>query len=95
MLKHIVMWRLKDPSDAPELKAILEALPAAIEEITSFQVGINTAQGDAACDVVLVSAFADEAALDRYRVHPQHQEVVTYLGERAAERYVVDYVVEG
>ncbi len=66
MLKHIVMWRLQSQPHAAQLKALLEALPMTIAEIESFEVGVNFAEGDAVCDVVLVSAFADLEALARY-----------------------------
>ena len=92
MLKHIVMWRLQSQPHAAQLKALLEALPMTIAEIESFEVGVNFAEGDAVCDVVLVSAFADLEALARYRVPPDHQKVVQFLADVSKERYVVDYM---
>jgi quinol monooxygenase YgiN len=40
---------------------------------------------------VLVSAFADAAALDAYLNHPQHHRVAAELGPMRAERRVVDF----
>ena len=92
MLKHIVMWRLQSQPHAAQLKALLEALPMTIAGTEPFGAGVNFAEGDAVCDVVLVSAFADLEALARYRVHPDHQKVVQFLADVSKERYVVDYM---
>jgi quinol monooxygenase YgiN len=94
MVKHIVMWRMAGPdraAQAAELKARLEALPAIIAEIEQFEVGINTVESDAASEVVLISAFADWAALRTYQAHPDHQAVAAFLKDAASERRVVDY----
>ena len=98
MITHVVQWKIKDEalgmnkaSLMSKLKSDLEALPAAIEEIASFSVGINEVESDAASDVVLVSTFADWDALKRYQAHPVHQEVVTFVGQIVSERRFVDF----
>lgn len=92
MLKHIVMWRLHDQAAAPELIARLEAL-AELPMVGALEAGLNISPREVAWDVVLVSSFADEAALEAYRVHPDHQAVVAYLADLAAATAVVDYVI--
>jgi hypothetical protein len=92
MIKHIVMWKLKDQDRAGELVGRLEALKT-LPSVGALEAGINASDRPVAWDVVLVSAFADAAALDAYRVHPDHQEVVALLGEIAAETAVVDYEI--
>ena len=47
---------------------------------------------DATSDVVLVSDFADQAALDAYQVHPVHQEVKKFVVAVAESRQCVDYL---
>lgn len=96
LLKHVVMWTLKGDKqtqqvNASTLKTRLEALPAAIPEIQSLEVGLNQAQSDAACDVVLITAFKNDTDLKTYQEHPTHQEVVTFVREVCDQRYVVDY----
>ncbi|HET9869547.1 MAG TPA: Dabb family protein, partial [bacterium] len=70
MLKHIVMWRLKSQAEgasweenAREMKRRLEALPALIPEILELEVGLPPHAPEGQPQVVLVSAFRDEAAL--------------------------------
>lgn len=98
MLKHVVMWKLKDhalgmdkPALAAELKRRLEALPGSVPGILSLEVGLNVVQADTASDVVLVSAFRDLAGLKAYAEHPAHLEVVAFVRQVAEERRACDY----
>jgi quinol monooxygenase YgiN len=98
MIKHVVMWWLRDSEDgvsrqenAQRLKAMLEALTASVPGIAALEVGINMIEDEAAADVVLVSAFADQAALDAYQKHPEHLKVAEFVKRVRTERRVVDY----
>jgi hypothetical protein len=98
MITHIVQWKVKDQALGldkagilSKLKADLEELTSEIPEIISLQVGINEKPSDAASDIVLLSTFADWQALERYQLHPAHQEVVGFVKEIAVERRVVDF----
>lgn len=98
MLKHVVMWQLKDsalgmekPALAAEMKKRLEGLVGKVPSIRSFEVGLNVVQSDGCRDIVLVSSFDDEAGLQAYVVHPDHQEVVAFVKQVVQERRAVDY----
>ena len=100
MIKHVVMWKLKEVSEgktklenAKIMKELLEGLPAKIEELDKVEVGINILKGEdaAICDVVLTTECKDEEALKAYAVHPDHQKVVQFIKKVAVERRVVDY----
>ncbi len=100
MIKHIVMWRLKEKAcgaakeeNTRAMKARLEALAQIIPEIRHLEVGLNVKDSERAADVVLYSEFDSPADLDAYIQHPAHQEVVTFVREIAAETRVVDYEV--
>lgn len=100
MIKHIVMWRLKDSAggaskeeNAKELKKRLQSLKDKIREIKHIEVGINISGSDAASDVVLYSEFDSMEDLDAYQKHPEHQKIVSFAGEIRSERRVVDYEV--
>ena len=77
MIKHIVMWRLKDfaagasrEENAVKLKESLEALDGVIDEIRAIEVGINFNSSPAAFDVVLYSEFDDAEGLEALeRIH--------------------------
>lgn len=100
MIKHIVMWRLKDfangvnkEENARKLKSHLESLKSKIKEIKHIEVGINIKSSDAASDVVLYSEFDSMDELEAYQRHPEHMKVVDFVNEIRLERRVVDYKV--
>ena len=81
MVKHIVMWKLKEEAEgktkkenAEIIKSSLEGLKNKISEIVEIEVGINWNDSDAAYDVVLYSVFNTREDLDSYQVNP-HQDV--------------------
>ena len=100
MIHHIVMFKLLEtqPSEQKEqnkreMKKRLEALPGKINVIRSMQVGINVKESERAFDVVLVSTFNSPEDLETYRVHPAHQEFVTYVAQIREKTASVDYEV--
>ena len=98
MIKHVVMWRLKETAEeaskaenAQKMKELLMSLVGVVEEIKHFEVGLNYLESDAAYDVVLISEFEDKDSLNRYQVHPEHKKVGAFIGKVRSERVVVDY----
>ena len=92
MIKHIVLFTLKDPANAPKVKALLDSCKDIVPGMREFEVGIKTEGLEATADVVLVSTFEDAAALAAYQPHPHHQGVVAQIREMASGRQVLDYV---
>ena len=92
MIKHIVLFTLKDPANAPKIKALLDSCKDIVPGIREFEVGIKTEGLEATADVVLVSTFDDAAALAAYQPHPHHQGVVAQIREMASGRQVLDYI---
>lgn len=92
MLKHIVIWNLKDPAQAPELKRRLEALVGVVPSIRAFEVGVNIVPGETAGDLVLVSEFDDPAGLKAYAEHPEHLKVVDFVKQVVSHRRAADYL---
>ncbi len=98
MIKHIVMWRLKDyangaskEENAKKLKSSLESIKDEINEIKHIEVGIDINRSDAAFDVVLYSEFDSVEDLQAYQNHPEHMKIVGFANEIRSERAVVDY----
>jgi hypothetical protein len=97
MIKHVVMWKLKESAagadkatNAASLKQKLEGLKVLIPQIRHLEVGINFAAGDAAWDVVLITEFGSKEDLAIYINHPDHQSLVGFVSEIRTERAVVD-----
>ncbi|MBA4109584.1 MAG: stress responsive protein [Leptothrix sp. (in: Bacteria)] len=91
MIRHIVIFTLKNPADAPKVKALLDSCKGLVPGMHEFDVGIKTEGLEANADVVLISTFEDTAALAAYQPHPHHQGVVAQIREMAATRHVLDY----
>ncbi|MFC4222415.1 Dabb family protein [Lysinibacter cavernae] len=98
-LRHVVTWTFAEPDPAArmrqllEFKALLDALPPVIPEILALEVGINELYPDANWHITLVSEFADQAALERYQVHPAHKAVIEHNRGRTSGRAAVDFTV--
>ena len=96
MIKHIVMWDLKDENkleNAKKLKASLENLKEEINEIKEIEVGININNSDASMDVVLYSVFNTLEDLDIYQNHPKHLKVKEFVKNISTNRKVIDFEV--
>ena len=100
MIKHIVIWKLKDEAEgftkaqnAQRMKTELQALAGKISEIKAIEVGINFNNTDAAYDVALYSEFESREALDTYQKHPDHVKAASLVKAVQCERVVVDYEV--
>lgn len=78
MVKHVILWQLKDELSAEEknnvkkgIKEGLEGLAGKIPGLLEIKVQIDGLASSNA-DVMLDSSFADEEALKGYAVHPDH-----------------------
>lgn len=94
MLVHIVMFQFKEENKEANLarvKTMLEALPGKINTLHSMEVGIDISRSPRSFDMVLVSQFEEQAALDVYATHPAHMEVVSVIKEVTNLSKVVDY----
>lgn len=95
MIVHIVMIKLKEDrkADAAKVKKILDSLPAKIEEIKAYEVGINEIESARAYDISLYSQFESYDTLKAYNGHPDHQEALKFIGEVADKVAAVDYTL--
>lgn len=93
MIKHIVMWKLKNPADAAFFKAQLDSCKDIVPGMNEFEAAVQTDGLDANQDVALYSVFDDAAALQAYIVHPHHKDIVATLKTLAESRSALDYQV--
>ncbi len=100
MLKHIVMWKLKDHAEgankavnAAKMKELLDACANIVPGILKFEVALAQPDLEATYDVVLYSEFASKAALDAYQDHPQHVALKPFIGAVREARQCMDYEV--
>lgn len=78
MVKHIILWQLKDELSAQEKKTVkagiksgLEGLKGQIPGLVEIQVQTEGLASSNA-EVMLDSTFVDESALKTYSAHPAH-----------------------
>ncbi|MCR4847104.1 MAG: Dabb family protein [Eubacterium sp.] len=78
MVKHVILWQLKDELSADEkikvkagIKSGLEGLAGQIPGLVEIKVQTEGLASSNA-DVMLDSTFDDEASLKGYAVHPAH-----------------------
>ena len=81
MVKHIILWQLKDELQGAEKDAVkkgikegLEGLQGVIPGLLEIKVNTNGLASSNA-DVMLDSSFESEEALKAYAVHPAHVKV--------------------
>jgi hypothetical protein len=98
MLKHIVLFKLKDQAEggskeqnATRLIEMLHALKSAIPQVRHLEAGANVVPSDAAYDVAIYSEFKNEQDLKIYAQHPEHIRVVEFVKKVVASRVAVDY----
>lgn len=100
MVKHVILWQLKDELSAKEkvqvkqgIKEGLEGLKGQIPGLTEIHVqteGLSSSN----VDVMLDSTFENEDALKNYAVHPAHVEVAdTKVRPYTKSRACLDYEV--
>lgn len=100
MVKHIILWQLKDELSLEEkndvkkgIKEGLEGLAGKIPGLLEIKVQID-GLASSNVDVMLDSSFTDEEALKGYAVHPDHVAVADgkvrpYTKTRACMDYEV------
>ncbi|MCM0754844.1 Dabb family protein [Desulfovibrio aminophilus] len=100
MIKHIVMWTLKEEAlgksgaeNAAEMKRMLETLEGKIPGLLHLEVGTDVFNASPAWQVVLYSEFATRADLAAYQPHPEHQKCVQFISQVVSGRGVLDYEV--
>lgn len=97
MVKHIVLFKLKEELPATEKQAVMnqfkeaiEALPAKISVIRKIEVGLNVNPAEA-WDIALYSEFDSLEDVKTYAVHPNHVAAGKLLADVKLNRACVDY----
>lgn len=97
MVKHIVMFKLKETLAADvkvqvmnDFKAAIEALPATIPFIRRVFVGLNMNPAEQ-WDICLESEFDSLDDVKAYAVHPDHVAAAGILKDAKADRACVDF----
>lgn len=101
MVKHVILWQLKDEFSQEEkekqkaaIKEGLESLRGKIPGLIDIQVNINSLSSSSNADLMLDSSFEDEASLKGYAVHPEHVKIAdSRVRPYTKSRVCLDYEV--
>ncbi|WP_367277802.1 Dabb family protein [Paraburkholderia sp.] len=100
MIRHIVMWKLRESAEGAtreenlvKFKALLEGCRNLAPGTLHLEVGLAQPGLASTFDIALVSDFTDKAALDAYQDHPDHVVVKKFAGAVSEGRQCVDYVL--
>ena len=101
MVKHIILWKLKDELSSEEkisviknIKEQLESLDGKIPGLTEIIVRTKPLASSNA-DVMLDSTLESEDALKGYQSHPEHVKVAdTYVRPYTEVRMCMDYEMQ-
>lgn len=100
MVKHVILWQLKDELTAEEkatikkeMKESLEVLVGKIPGLVELKIHTEYLASSNA-EVMLDSTFEDEAALKVYATHPEHVAVADgKVRPYTKARFCMDYEV--
>lgn len=101
MVKHIILWKLREDLSAEEKEAVkagikegLEALVGVVPGLVECKVNISGRLDSSNADVMLDSTLESPEALKGYAVHPAHVEVAnTKVRPYTALRTCLDYIL--
>ncbi|MDY7579000.1 Dabb family protein [Herbaspirillum sp. RTI4] len=100
MLKHIVMWKLKEHAEGADkatnmrlFKEQLDACAAIVPGMLKFETALAQPGLEATYDVMLYSEFVSREALAAYSSHPQHAAMKPFAVAVREARQCFDYEV--
>ena len=98
MVKHIILWTLKEEYSGETKEKIKEGIKEGLEGLKGripglIDIKVNTGPlSSSNCDLMLDSSFENEGSLKGYSVHPDHVEVAnTKVRPFTAGRVCMDY----
>ena len=98
MVKHVILWQLKDEFTAEEKETIKKGIKESLESLAGRIPGLVEIKVQTTClassnaEVMLDSTFVDEEALKGYAVHPAHVEAAdTKVRPYTKARFCLDF----
>ena len=96
MIRHIVMFRLKDarPHKVEAAAQMLRSMKGKIEGMVSLEAGADFLGSERSYDLALITEFTDRAAFDAYQTHPVHLPVKKRMHEVRLTSVACDYEIK-
>lgn len=99
MVKHIILWNLKEELTAQERVEAAERVKTGLEGLLGqidglLEIWVETAPlSSSSADIMLFSSFATEEALKGYQKNPKHLAVAQYVRSVTCNRMCMDFEV--
>ena len=101
MIRHIVMWNLKDHAEGADkstnlekAKKMLLSCAQVVPGIRAFEVATATPGMDCTNDLVLHMLLDDAQVLASYQNHPDHLAIKPFMKAVVQERRCMDFFVD-
>lgn len=101
MIRHIVIWNLKDHADGADkasnlekAKSLLLSCAQVVPGIRTFEVATATPGMDCTNDLLLHMLLDDAQVLAAYQNHPDHLAIKPFMKAVVQERRCMDFIVE-
>ncbi|MEE9614015.1 MAG: Dabb family protein [Thermodesulfobacteriota bacterium] len=94
MIRHIVLFKMKEGTRAEEREELIEALKglkAKVPVVKELEVGVDVGGSPRSYDLALSSTFESMEDVGVYSAHPDHIEVVGRINELCEPVVKVDY----
>lgn len=96
MIAHIVMFKLKEPteSNVALVRDMLLSMNGKLPMLRHLEIGVDVVRSERSYDVALYSKFDNLADLQAYQVHPYHADtVVPCMKANCASIVAADYEI--
>jgi Stress responsive A/B Barrel Domain len=98
MIKHIVLWTLKNRENeqnreetAAAIKRKIEGMRGRIPGLLHIEGGVDFTRSADSWDIALYAELESREALAAYHVHPAHEEFKAFIGPSRGQRSLIDY----
>ncbi|MGG6314456.1 Dabb family protein [Paenibacillus macerans] len=93
MIKHIVLFKLKDasPESIERTVSVLRGLEGKVEQLRSLEVGTDVIRSPRSYDIALIATFDSLEDLEGYQIHPEHKKVIVHMTEVRESQVAVDF----
>ena len=95
MIRHIVMFRIKDEfkNEIPQLVKNFQGMKGRIEGMIDLEAGADILHSERSYDLALITLFDSRKAFDAYQTHPVHMPVRKRMHEVRSASVACDFEV--
>ena len=96
MIRHIVMFRIKDEykDEIPQLVKNFYSMKGKIEGMVNLEAGADFLHSERYYDLALITEFNSREAFNAYQTHPIHMPVKKRMHEVRSTSAACDYEID-